>query len=184
MCKLLEYGKVDVWVFYKIRFGLFLVFFQESQRCLFLDYFKLRINLLASLQFLPPSACSHPDELSSEDQVTGCEVRAGSDLLAFPSGLPPPPPRAGAVGGAGGVPMKSGPVLGCLPAACHRSPPHPLPLQPKSQCPASVEHVPPGPLSLGKAVRLGFLARPFPSPGTTPNRTLLSRWGRLGRSPR
>lgn len=54
MRKLLEYGKVDVWVFYKIRFGLFLVFFQESQRCLFLEYFKLRINLLASLQFLPP----------------------------------------------------------------------------------------------------------------------------------
>lgn len=53
MRKLLEYGKVDIWVFYKILFWVVSCCFGESQRYLFLEYFKLRINLLSSLQFIP-----------------------------------------------------------------------------------------------------------------------------------
>lgn len=79
--------------------------------------------------------------------------------------------------------MKSGLVPGCLPKARHHSPPHPPPLQPKSQCPASVEQVPPGPLSLGEAVRLGFLPDPFLPWAPPPTELLFLSGVSTGRAP-
>lgn len=68
MRKLLEYGKADIWVFYKILFWVVSCCFGESQRYLFLEYFKLTINLLSSLH------TPHPDKCGSKDQMTSCKV--------------------------------------------------------------------------------------------------------------
>lgn len=62
--------------------GLFL--FLLGLRCLFREYFRLRLYLFFSLGFLPLSARSHPDEQGSEDQAASQEVGAGTDLCAFP----------------------------------------------------------------------------------------------------
>lgn len=53
MCKLLEYGKIEVWVFLRSCFGLFLFLLGFIEVSVFSKYFTLRMNLFSSLQFLP-----------------------------------------------------------------------------------------------------------------------------------
>lgn len=90
-------------VFAETCLGLFL--FLLGLRCLFREYFKLRLYLFSSLGFPPLSARSHPEEQGSEDQAASQEVGAGTDLFAFPSGSSP---GAVALGGGQDVHVRSG----------------------------------------------------------------------------
>lgn len=151
--RLLECGKVDAWVSAETCLGLFLLLL--GLRCLFREYFRLRLYLFSSLGLPPHSARSHPDEQGSEDRAAPQEVGAGTDLCAFPSGSRP---RCCGCGWGPGWPREVGLVPagrqlvparppGLCPQHCDR---REVVLQPKSPRPDERRKLPWGPASLGE----------------------------------